>query len=180
MPHVVCRSYPAALAAKLLWNFCLAVLTLACTLAPRALAAEPTRDQLERRFAEQLSGAILVGQFTHSGRGGEQELTEDRYTLGEVRKLEGNLWQIQARIQYGEFDVTLPVLVPVEWAGDTPVIIVDNVGFPGLGVYSARVMFHGNRYAGFWQGERHGGHLFGKIERPDAAAEANQVDATTD
>ena len=44
-------------------------------------------------------------------------------------------------------------------------VVVDNVGFPGLGTFSARVLFHEGRYAGYWHGADHGGHLFGTIER---------------
>lgn len=130
-------------------------------------AAQPTQEQLEQAFADRLSGASLQGFFTITGRqNAEQpELLGERYDLLEVRKLEGNSWLFRARIRYGDHDVTLPMTLPVEWAGDTPVVVVDNIGFPGLGTYSARVLFHQSHYAGHWQGGDHGGHLFGTIER---------------
>jgi hypothetical protein len=74
------------------------------------------------------------------------------------------LWLIQARIQYGEHDVTLPITVPIHWAGDTPVIVVDNLGLPPFGAVSARVMFFADHYAGYWKHGDHGGHLFGVIK----------------
>ena len=70
-----------------------------------------------------------------------------------------------ARIQYGEKDVTLPIPLPIRWAGDTPVIVVDNVPLPGFGTVSARVMFFDGHYAGYWKHGDHGGHLFGVIHR---------------
>lgn len=139
-----------------------------------ALAFQPPdRATLEARFAEQLSGATLVGQFTEDLGDDEEPVIRgaDKYTLTEVRKLRDNLWLFQTRIQYHNNDITLPITLPVEWAGDVPVIIVENVGFPGLGTYSARVAFHGDRYVGTWQGANHGGHMFGKIEKPEVDEE---------
>jgi hypothetical protein len=127
-----------------------------------------------------LSGATLEGSFTNTGAGRDPtRLSREKYTLGDVRKLAGNLWLIPARIQYGEHDVTLPITVPIQWAGDTPVIVVDNVGLPGFGTVSARVMFFADHYAGYWKHGQSGGHLFGVIRRDDkpAAAGAAAADA---
>ena len=125
---------------------------------------EQQREQLYADFANSLSGATLVGNFTITGEE-QTNLTIERYELKSVRHVQGDLWLFQARIVYGEHDVTLPLTLPVRWAGDTPVICVDNIGFPGLGTYTARVMFYSDHYAGFWSGKDHGGHLFGLIER---------------
>ena len=133
--------------------------------APDAHKSAPDRTELERRFADTLSGATLVGQFTASDLKSGKELSEERYTLGQVKKLESGKWLFQARIQYGEFDVTVPLSLPVEWAGDTAIIVVDDLPVPGLGTYTARVMIHDNHYAGYWQGKDHGGHLFGRVEK---------------
>lgn len=130
----------------------------------------------EHAFAEAMSGAVLVGQFT---AGEEAAPRPERYELGEVRKVGDDLWLLPARIKYGDHDVTIPVTLPVEWAGDAAVIVVDNVGFPGLGVYSARVLIHDGRYAGYWHGGDHGGHLFGKIVSSPKASEAESLEAET-
>ena len=37
------------------------------------------------------------------------KLSREKYTLGEVKKLTGDVWQIPARIQYGQKDVTFPI-----------------------------------------------------------------------
>jgi len=51
----------------------------------------------------------------------------------------------------------------VQWAGDTPVIIVDKMTVPGGGTYSARVLIHEHTYAGTWSGGNKVGLLSGMI-----------------
>ena len=141
-------------------------------------AQQGNEQQAEREaaFVKMLSGATLEGNFTNTARDPERtNLSREKYTLGEVKKLGGNIWLIPARIQYGDHDVTLPVTVPIQWAGDTPVIVVDNVGLPGFGTVSARVMFFADHYAGYWKHGRSGGHLFGVISREDQAAAAKST-----
>lgn len=121
----------------------------------------------EQAFANQLTGATLVGNFT-VGDGGAAK--PERYEIGEVRRVGTGQWLIPARIVYGDKNVMLPITLPVEWAGDTAVIKVDKVGFPGLGTYSARVLIHDGRYAGYWHGGGAGGHLFGTIIKPTPKA----------
>jgi hypothetical protein len=140
---------------------------------PATESAETSTDQaaLEKSFVEMLSGATLEGSFTSTGAGRDPtKLSREKYTITDVRKLHGNLWSILARIQYGQHDVTLPILVPIKWAGDTPVIVVDNVPLPGFGAVSARVMFFADHYAGYWKHGDHGGHLFGLISREQQPA----------
>ena len=36
-------------------------------------------------------------------------------------------WRFDARITYGDVDVTLPVVVPILWAGDAPMIRLVDV-----------------------------------------------------
>jgi hypothetical protein len=116
-----------------------------------------------------LNGATLEGSFTVSGANRGDQLSREKYTLGEVKKLDGNLWLIPARIEYGNKDVQLPLTLPIEWAGDTPVVVVDNVGLPGFGVVSARVLFFADHYAGYWRHGEASGNLFGVIHRADTS-----------
>jgi hypothetical protein len=126
----------------------------------------PDQAQLDKWFAETMSGATLVGHFTVDGRG-SGEPKEERYTIQKVTKQQGDYWLFLARIQFGGRDVTIPMRIPVKWAGDTAVISVTDLGFPGLGTYTARVLIYGDQYAGTWSGKDHGGHLWGRIERAD-------------
>lgn len=123
------------------------------------------RARLEKKFRETLSNAVLSGRWrlVRDGKLGEER--EEKYTLGSVNRLSGDLWIIQARVQYGKKDVTLPVPVNVKWAGDTPIISVTNVGLPGLGTYTARVMVYNELYTGTWFGPGYGGFLSGRVLR---------------
>ena len=91
------------------------------------------------------------------------ETQEDRYVIKSVTKLAGDVWLINARVQYGQVDFVAPIPVKVKWAGDTPVIVVDNVGVPGGRKYSARVVVFNNTYAGTWSGGERRGLLNGVI-----------------
>ncbi len=131
----------------------------------------PNQAQHEAALAKMLSGATLEGSFTMTGRDAAK-LTSDKYTLGEVKKVDAakNLWVFPTRIQYDEKDFTIPLTLPIEWAGDTPVVVVDNVGMPGLGTFSARVLFFNDHYAGYWQHGDKGGSMFGGIHRAEPPA----------
>src|SRR4051794_40046224 len=120
--------------------------------------------KLEAALSKMLSGATLEGSFTSTGAGSDPtKLSRDKYTLGQVKKVGGDLWQIPARIQYGDKDITLPIVLPIRWAGDTPVVTVDDLPLPGFGTVSARVMFFEGHYAGYWKHGDHGGNMFGVI-----------------
>jgi hypothetical protein len=130
-----------------------------------------TQVELEEALSKMLTGATLEGSFTSTG--GERNMSDlrrDKYTLGEVKKLEGKMWMIQAKIQYRDSEaVMVPLPLPIEWAGDTPVIVVDNFTIPGMGTFSARVMFFDDHYAGYWKHGERGGNMFGIVRRAAAA-----------
>lgn len=135
---------------------------------PMLLAQDRAREQrdseqLEKAFIERLTNSVLVGQFSVEGR--NPSAHEERYEIRTIRKVMGHEWMITARIKYGDKDITLPVLVHVFWADDTPVISLTNRTIPGLGTFTARVMIHGSRYAGSWQHDEVGGLMWGRIER---------------
>ena len=73
-------------------------------------------------------------------------------------------------MSYGNTTTAIPLAVPMHWVGDTPMITLTDYGIPGMGTFSARVFFYGDRYAGTWQSERAGGHMFGSIVPGGAAA----------
>ena len=65
---------------------------------------------------------------------------------------------------YGSVDVTLPVVVPIQWAGDTPMVTMTDVAIPELdGTFTAQVMFYAEQYAGSWQHGEYGGLMYGMI-----------------
>jgi hypothetical protein len=149
--------------------FVLPLLCCATLLADEPETSEPkklpSREVLEKQFSETMTGATLIGNFTLGEVKPDAKLSTERYTIVKASKLKDDYWLIETRIQYGEHDLTLPLPLRVLWAGDTPVITLDAVPVPGLGTFTARVLIHGDKYAGTWSGKDHGGHLFGRIDR---------------
>jgi len=143
------------------------ILGVGCVWAAAALGADPPmpRDAaaLEKEFSEKLTGSALVGTFSIDGRDAKPK--PERYEITSAKKLQDHDWVITARIKYGDKDVNLPVFVQVFWADDTPVITLTNRAIPGLGTFTSRVMFYGDRYAGTWQHDQIGGHMWGTVEK---------------
>jgi hypothetical protein len=132
-------------------------------------SAEKTPDKtdraaLEKKFEETMSGSVLVGAFSVTGKDNGPPKT-DRYTIVKVSKLQGDTWLFLARIEYGNKDITLPMPLEVKWAGDTPVITLTDLTLPKMGTFTSRVMVYRDQYAGTWQHDAVGGHMWGKIER---------------
>ena len=131
-------------------------------------AAKPTpkltQEELEAKFKATLTKATMSGRWCGIKDGKLTPEKEDKYTIVSVNKLGGEAWIINARIQYGEKDFTVPVPVQVKWAGDTPVITVDGMAMPGgKTAYSARVLVYDKTYAGTWSGGDHLGLMNGII-----------------
>ena len=117
---------------------------------------------LERQFTEQMKDTSLVGYFTIAGRE-DRPLRPDRYDISSVQKVGDGRWQFNAKI--GETGVSLPIAVPMQWLGDTPMITMTDYSIPTVGTFTVRVVFYRDRYFGTWQHGAVGGHLFGKIQK---------------
>ncbi len=142
---------------------------------PKSTPASTAVDDSAATFTEQerarfdaleklLTNVKLVGHFTIDGKS-MKDLNEETYEIRSAKKLpDGNLWSLVARIKYGKYDLTVPLVLGIEWAAETPVITLDKLTIPGMGTFSARVVFHDNKYAGTWSHDEVGGHLFGRIE----------------
>lgn len=144
---------------------------------PGAGTEEASRAALEKRFRETLTGATLTGRWrlvTDGKLGGERE---EKYSIRTATKVSKDYWLITARIEYAGKDVTVPVPVKVVWAGDTPIITVTDLGIPGLGTYTARVMVYRDLYTGTWFGPGHGGLMSGSIVKTESKANGKD-DAT--
>ena len=123
-----------------------------------------TQEELEAKFKATMTRATLNGRWCGIKDGRLTPEKEDKYTIVSVSKLGGDAWIIHARIQYGQKDFTVPLPVLVKWAGDTPVITVDNLAMPGgNNSYSARVLIYDQTYAGTWSGGDHAGLMNGLI-----------------
>src|SRR4051812_7505383 len=78
-------------------------------------ATQPAMNELEQQFAARMTNAVMAGQYTLGEKGAPKA---DRYTIVSVRKLKDDNWLFTARVQFGEKDVTIPMIIPVKWAGD--------------------------------------------------------------
>jgi hypothetical protein len=147
------------------------VAACAAVVVPPVAADDDARQvQREKKFAESLSGAVLVGSFSIDGVKTDKPPFSERYELKSVKKTKDGLWTFTARVTFLKQDLTLPITVPVVWAGDTPMVSLKDSTLPGLGSQlSAKVIFDEGRYAGTWQHGKFGGHMWGKIERPGAS-----------
>ncbi len=127
-----------------------------------------TQEELEKQFSERMANSVLVGRFTVDGK--EDALPKaERYEIESVTKAKGDYWTFLARIKYGTTNTKVPITVKVLWAGDTPMVSLTNFTIPGMGTFTSRVIFYEDRYAGTWQHGKVGGHMFGKIEKSQAA-----------
>lgn len=151
--------------------------TLLCALATGQEAKKPKkvdRAKLEKQFAETLTGSVLAGNFSVIKEGEEKAGSKDRYTITQVKKLQGDLWLFTTRIQYGDKDVQVPIPLVVKWAGDTPVITLTDLTVPGLGTFTARILIYRNQYAGTWQHGKVGGNMWGRIEKAKPKEDAKK------
>jgi hypothetical protein len=123
---------------------------------------DPEQERREEAFAELLTGARLTGWTTDDARP-DAPPAKDSYTIARCEKADDGKWLFEAEV--GESGLKLPLYLPVVWAGDTPVITLDQFPVPQMGTFDARVLFHGESYAGIWRGEKHAGEIMGRIER---------------
>ncbi len=141
------------------------------------LSKAEKRKALERDFQQMLENSTLKGTWAMTGPEGLagkaplSEAREDKYTVGKISKAGEDYWIVNARVQYADKDVTIPITVRVVWAGDTPVITLDKLSMPGLGTYSARVMIYRGFYCGTWFGANYGGIMSGQILKDESVAE---------
>ena len=127
------------------------------------------KNLLNQNLQNFLTDITFRGHFTTDKTGSEEEPPkQDEYTITSATHVGGDYWLLTSRIQYKDIDVTLPVPVIIRWASTTPLIMLEEVTLPGMGTFSARVLIHRNRYAGTWQHDDVGGHLFGTLSKSEA------------
>ena len=127
----------------------------------------------ERAFAERMRNVTLVGTFTVDGRAGQPGAppAADRYEIASVDKVGENSWRFNARMDCcgAAGQSGLPIVVPMHFIGDTPVIMMTDTNLPGIGTFTVRLFFYGDRYAGTWQHGAVGGQMSGRIEKTPVA-----------
>jgi hypothetical protein len=129
-----------------------------------SVSNKPLPTDPEERFKTLFTNATLSGRWARIKDGvlGE-ERTGDKYTIVSVVKRDADNWTVNAKMKYGEKELILPVPVRMKFTGDTAVLIVDDLGMPGGGTYTARLMIFERTYSGTWKDQRGGGMLYGTI-----------------
>jgi hypothetical protein len=129
-----------------------------------------TLPPAERAFAQRMRHVTMVGSFTVSGREGRTPRA-DRYEIASVDKVGENSWRFNAKMDCcgvaGQSGI--PIVVPMHFIGDTPVIMMTDTSLPGIGTFTVRLFFYGDRYAGTWQHGAVGGLMYGRIEKQTPA-----------
>jgi len=120
-------------------------------------------EEVEAKFVSTLTAAALSGRSCGIK---DQKLgadREDSYNITSVTKQSGDNWLINAHVKYGQNNYDIPIPAQVKWAGDTAVLIFDNISIGGPGTYSARITIYNNTYSGAWSAGDHGGMVYGVI-----------------
>lgn len=120
--------------------------------------------ELERQFADHMRDVTLVGTFTVAGRE-DRPPRPDRYDIFSAEKVGDNLWRFNASMDCCGVTGAIPIVVPMRWHGDTPMIEMTDTSVPGVGSFTVRLLFHEDRYAGTWQHGSTGGLMSGRIEK---------------
>lgn len=152
---------------------CLATVMVCLFTATGGAVAEEGDAEMEAKFIAMLKNATLKGTWApvQKGKlGGERG--DDSYRIARVEKGEGGKWSIVSVFNVQNKQVEFPIPASVKFAGDTAVLMLDNVrAGPGGANWSARIMFHDDVYVGRWwetANREHGGTISGTITR-DAA-----------
>jgi hypothetical protein len=120
-------------------------------------------SEAERAFTERMHDVVLVGTFTVSGR--DRPPRTERYEIASVEKVGDDLWRFNAKMDCCGLNGGIPIVVPLRFVGDTPMIMMTDTSLPGIGSYTVRLFFYRDRYSGTWQGDKAGGLMSGRIEK---------------
>lgn len=125
---------------------------------------KPLPSDPEERFKALFTNATLSGRWARIKDGvlGE-ERAGDKYSIVSVVKRDRDSWTVNAKMKYGEKELILPVPVRMKFNGDTAVLSVEDLGMPGGGTYTARLLIFERTYSGTWKDQRGGGMLYGTI-----------------
>src|SRR5262245_4070041 len=156
------------------YSLCLAILAASCLTVSARAHAQGTGD-VEAKFIAMLKNATLKGTWAPVA-GGQlgKEKGDDTYKIARVEKKEGEKWSVVSVFNFQGQEMQFPIPCTVKFAGDTAVLILDNVrAGPGKANWSARVMFFDDVYAGRWwetANKEHGGTIAGTITRTESAS----------
>lgn len=120
-------------------------------------------SDLEHQFMERMREVTLIGSYTEEGP--DRAPRSDRYQISSVEKVGENLWRFNVTMECCGVSGAIPAVVPMRWRGDTPMIMMTDTTLPGVGTFTVRLFFYGDRYAGTWKNGPTGGEMSGHIEK---------------
>ena len=85
----------------------------------------------ERAFSERMRDVVLVGSFTVAGR--DRPPKADRYEISSVERVGDDLWRFNAKLDCCGISGPVPIVVPMRFVGDTPMIMMTDTSLPGIG-----------------------------------------------
>jgi hypothetical protein len=146
------------------------ILTLLVTLVLTSLGFAQGDPDMESKFVAMVKNSTLKGTWAPI-MGGQlgSEKKDEAYRIVRAEKKEGDKWAIVSLFEINGQQVEYPIQAVVKFAGDTAILILDNVrAGPGKANWSARVMFHDDVYTGRWwesANREHGGTISGTVSR---------------
>jgi hypothetical protein len=146
------------------------ILTLLVTLVLPSLGLAQGDPDMESKFVAMVKNSTLKGTWAPI-MGGQlgSEKKDEAYRIVRAEKKEGDKWAIVSLFEVNGQQIEYPIQAVVKFAGDTAVLILDNVrAGPGKANWSARVMFHDDVYTGRWwesANREHGGTISGTVSR---------------
>lgn len=145
---------------------------LAGWLCSASLAHAQGEGEVEAKFVAMLKNATLKGTWAPVAKGklgGERG--DDSYKIARAVKDKDGKWSIVSVFKAGDREIEFPIPCSVKFAGDTAVLILDNVKTgQGSANWSARIMFFDDVYTGRWwetANKEHGGTIAGTITRAE-------------
>ena len=146
----------------------LSVLSFVLLLTSPLAALAQGSSSVETNFIAMLKDATLKGTWAPVQQAQiSTTRKDDGYRVARVENKEGDKWSLVYLITYQGKEMEFPMPVTVKFAGDTAVLILDNVrAGRDKANWSARVMFHENIYTGRWWetgNKEHGGTIEGII-----------------
>lgn len=131
---------------------------------------KPKLNESESKFAAMLENATLKGTWAPIAQQQLGDEKSDGYRVVKAVKKKGNQWNIVSRVKRRGQEFDFPIPVVVEFAGDTAVMILNDSPAGRGQVWSARILFHDDVYAGSWWSPGHEkfGIVSGTISREKA------------
>jgi hypothetical protein len=106
----------------------------------------------ESAFAAMLTNATLRGTWAPIDQRLLGDEHKDGYRILRAEKLGDGKWALISRLQFQGQEMTVPFPVTVHFAGDTAVLVLDKIPLGDGSLWSARILFHDDVYAGSWWG----------------------------